>query len=52
VKSFEYGAKYPAAVAKIVDDRDVLLEFYRYPAEHWIRLRLPIRSKVPSPQCV
>ncbi|MDN5670170.1 MAG: IS256 family transposase [Renibacterium salmoninarum] len=41
-----YGAKYPKAVAKIVDDSDVLLEFYRYPAEHWIHLRTtnPIES--------
>ena len=41
VKAFEidFGAKYPKAVAKIVDDLDVLLEFYRYPAEHWIHLR-------------
>ncbi len=40
-KAFEvdYGAKYPKAVAKIVDDLDTLLEFYRYPAEHWIHLR-------------
>lgn len=41
-----YGAKYPKAVAKVVDDADVLLEFYRYPAEHWIHLRTtnPIES--------
>jgi transposase-like protein len=41
-----YGAKFPKAVAKIVDDADVLLEFYHYPAEHWIRLRTtnPIES--------
>jgi transposase-like protein len=41
IKAFEldYGAKYPKAVAKIVDDADVLLEFYKYPAEHWIHLR-------------
>ena len=41
IKAFEvdYGAKYPKAVAKIVDDAEVLLEFYRYPAEHWIHLR-------------
>ena len=41
-----YGAKYPKAVAKIVDDADVLPEFYRYPAEHWIHLRTtnPIES--------
>ena len=33
IKAFEidYGAKYPKAVAKIVDDADVLLEFYKYP---------------------
>jgi transposase-like protein len=35
----DYGAKFPKAVAKIVDDADVLLEFYHYPAEHWIHLR-------------
>jgi transposase-like protein len=48
IKAFEidYAAKYPKAVAKIVDDADVLLEFYRYPAEHWIHLRTtnPIES--------
>jgi putative transposase len=29
-----------------VDDTDVLLEFYRYPAEHWVHLRTtnPIES--------
>jgi putative transposase len=42
----DYGAKFPKAVAKIVDDADVLLEFYHYPAEHWIHLRTtnPIES--------
>ena len=48
VKAFEldFSAKYPKAVAKIVDDLDVLLEFYHYPAEHWIHLRTtnPIES--------
>jgi putative transposase len=48
IKAFEVddGAKYPKAVAKIVDDADVLLEFYIYPAEHWIHLRTtnPIES--------
>jgi transposase-like protein len=48
IKAFEadYGAKYPKAVAKIVDDADVLLEFYKYPDEHWIHLRTtnPIES--------
>jgi transposase-like protein len=48
VKAFEvdYGAKYPKAVAKITGDLDTLLEFYKYPAEHWIHLRTtnPIES--------
>ncbi|TXH15311.1 MAG: IS256 family transposase [Mycobacterium sp.] len=48
VKAFEldYGAKCPKAVAKITDDLDVLLEFYRYPADHWVHLRTtnPIES--------
>jgi transposase-like protein len=48
IKAFEidYGAKYPKAVAKIVDDADVLLEFYKYPSEHWIHLKTtnPIES--------
>jgi transposase-like protein len=48
IKAFnlDYGAKYPKAVAKIVDDTDVLLEFYKYPAEHWVHLRTtnPIES--------
>jgi putative transposase len=48
IKAFEvdYAAKYPKAVAKIVNNADVLLEFYRYPAEHWIHLRTtnPIES--------
>jgi putative transposase len=48
IKAFEidYGAKYPKAVAKIIDDADVLLQFYKYPAEHWIHLRTtnPIES--------
>ncbi|MEQ7129558.1 IS256 family transposase, partial [Actinopolymorpha sp. B11F2] len=47
-KAFEvdYGAKWPKAVAKITDDLDVLLEFYNYPAEHWVHLRTtnPIES--------
>jgi transposase-like protein len=41
-----YGAKFPKAVAKVVDDLDVLLAFYDYPAEHWVHLRTtnPIES--------
>jgi len=42
----DYDAKWPKAVARITDDLDVLLAFYDYPAEHWIRLRTtnPIES--------
>jgi transposase-like protein len=41
-----YGTKWPKAVAKVIDDLDVLLAFYDYPAEHWIHLRTtnPIES--------
>ncbi|ASL07633.1 MULTISPECIES: transposase [Mycobacterium] len=36
----------PKRSPKIVDDAEVFLEFYRYPAEHWIHLRTtnPIES--------
>jgi putative transposase len=48
VKAFkiDYGTKFPKAVEKITDDLDVLLEFYNYPAEHWVHLRTtnPIES--------
>ncbi|MFF9373820.1 IS256 family transposase [Streptomyces griseoluteus] len=41
-----YGAKFPKAVAKITANRDELLVFYDFPAEHWIHLRTtnPIES--------
>ncbi|WP_460706079.1 IS256 family transposase [Luteococcus sediminum] len=41
-----YGAKWPKAVAKVVDDLDVLLAFFDFPTEHWIHLRTtnPIES--------
>jgi putative transposase len=41
-----YGVKYDKAVAKLVKDRDVLLAFYDFPAEHWkhIRTSNPIES--------
>lgn len=41
-----YGTKWPEAVAKITDDAEELLEFYDFPAEHWIHLRTanPIES--------
>lgn len=42
----EFGAKWPKAVAKITDDRDELLAFYDFPAQHWVHLRTsnPIES--------
>ncbi len=47
-KAFDaaYGAKFPKAAARIIDDLDELLAFYDYPAEHWIHLRTtnPIES--------
>lgn len=41
-----YGVKYPKACACLEKDREVLLEFYNFPAEHWSHLRTtnPIES--------
>jgi len=41
-----FKAKYPAAVECLVKDRDALLTFYDFPAEHWkhIRTTNPIES--------
>ena len=41
-----YQAKYPTAVECLVKDRDELLAFYDFPAEHWQHLRTsnPIES--------
>lgn len=41
-----YKSKYPKAVEKIEKDRDSLLAFYDFPAEHWqhIRTTNPIES--------
>jgi putative transposase len=42
----KYGPKYPAASECLKKDREVLLAFYDFPAEHWIHLRTtnPIES--------
>ncbi len=42
----KYGAKYPKAVACLDKDREALLAFYDFPAEHWDHLRTanPIES--------
>ena len=44
VKTF--GAKYPKAAECLAKDREVLLTFYDFPAEHWIHIRTtnPIES--------
>jgi transposase-like protein len=34
-----YGAKYPKATECLAKDRDALLTFYDFPAEHWVHLR-------------
>ena len=44
-----YGVKYDKAVGKLTKDREVLLAFYDFPAEHWkhIRTTNPIESTLP-----
>lgn len=41
-----FQAKYPKAIECLTNDRDVLLSFYDFPAEHWVHLRTtnPIES--------
>lgn len=41
-----YQAKYPKAAECLEKDREVLLAYYDFPAEHWIHLRTtnPIES--------
>ena len=41
-----YEAKYPKATECLVKDREVLLTFYDFPAEHWTHIRTtnPIES--------
>jgi len=41
-----FGTKWPKALAKILDDREALLAFYDFPAEHWGHLKTtnPIES--------
>jgi len=45
-----FAAKYPAAVACLEKDREALLTFYDFPAEHWRHLRTsnPIESTFAS----
>jgi len=34
-----YGAKYPKATEKLIEDHDALLAFFAFPAEHWVHPR-------------
>ncbi len=42
----EFSVKWPKAAAKIAEEKEALLAFYDYPAEHWVHLRTsnPIES--------
>ena len=44
--SEKYGVKHPKAVACLTKDRDAMLAFFDFPAEHWGHLRTsnPIES--------
>jgi putative transposase len=48
IKEFaaEFGVKWPKASEKITSEKEVLLTFYDYPAQHWVHLRTtnPIES--------
>ena len=44
-----HGVKWDKAVAKLVKDREALLTFYDYPAEHWKHIRT---SNPPLGDCV
>lgn len=48
VRSFE--VKYPKATACLQKDKDALLAFYDFPAEHWVHIRTtnPIESTFAS----
>ena len=44
--SKDYEAKWPKATEKVEKDREELLAFYAFPAEHWVHLKTtnPIES--------
>src|SRR5262249_29342255 len=41
-----WGVKYDKAVECLIKDRDALLSFYDFPAEHWKHLRVELWAKV------
>ncbi len=48
----EFAAKWPKAVAKVIDDAGPLLAFYDFPASTGSTSRPPTRSSPPSPPFV
>ena len=46
----KYSAKYPRAVTCLLKDREALLAFYNFPAEHWLHIRTsnPIESTLAT----
>ena len=45
----KYGAKYDKAVACLTKDREALLAFFDFPAEHWDHLRTEHRTDRVTP---
>jgi len=48
----DYQAKYPKAVEKLEKDRDALLTFFDFPAEHWRHIRSSNAIESTLPRCV
>ncbi len=48
--TWDFGAKYPKAVEKLLKDRTTLLAFYDFLAEHWVHIRTinPIESSLAT----
>ena len=46
-----YALKYEKAADCLGKDRDTLLAFYDFPAEHWKHLRTTNPIEAPSPPC-
>ncbi len=47
----KYDAKYDKAVACLTKDREALLAFFDFPAEHWDHLRTRVRRvKIDNPR--
>ena len=43
----KYQAKYPDACECLRKDREVLMTFYEFPAEHWKQLRSSVATMFP-----